>query len=173
MVEHYLTDLHQKAIINVVIRTLTKPAHEQLEKVSGMDVDGGQTTASSMITSTNENLSTQMQEIYETINILASGIQTLNDDTQRLSSDFSRLQRTVESLTNDFATLKWSIQEQDAFLDRFKPDHEVLQQDVASLKQTVDDMQYVSYDGTLIWKITSFREKMSKFYLKNFHYLYG
>ncbi|CAF4286818.1 unnamed protein product, partial [Rotaria sordida] len=39
---------------------------------------------------------------------------------------------------------------------------EILQQDVASLKQKVDDMQYVSYDGTLIWKITSLHEKMSK-----------
>ncbi|CAF4772212.1 unnamed protein product, partial [Rotaria sp. Silwood2] len=41
-----------------------------------------------------------------------------------------------------------------------KPNQEILQQDVASLKQKIDDMQYVSYDGTLIWKITSFLEKM-------------
>ncbi|CAF4473444.1 unnamed protein product, partial [Rotaria magnacalcarata] len=40
-----------------------------------------------MMTTTSENISSQMQEIYETINILAGGIQTLNDDTQRLSSE--------------------------------------------------------------------------------------
>jgi FtsZ-binding cell division protein ZapB len=104
-----------------------------------------------------------MQEIYETINVLAGGIQTLNDDTQRLSSESIRMQTSIESLTQDFATLKLSVQEQSAFLDGIKPNQEILQQDVASLKQKVDDMQYVSYDGTLIWKITNFREKMSKF----------
>jgi FtsZ-binding cell division protein ZapB len=133
--------------------------------MSTMDVDTGPGVTGTETASINENISAQMQEVYETINILAGGIQTLNDDTQRLSSDSIRLQSTIESLTNEFATLKLSIQEQGAFLDGIKPNQEILQQDVASLKQTVDDMQYVSYDGTLIWKITSFREKMSKFYL--------
>jgi FtsZ-binding cell division protein ZapB len=105
--------------------------------------------------------------VYETINILAGGIQTLNDDTQRLSGESIRLQSSVESLTNEFTSLKLSTQEQSAFLDGIRPNQEILQQDVASLKQTVDDMQYVSYDGTLIWKITSFREKMSKFSSEN------
>jgi peptidoglycan hydrolase CwlO-like protein len=111
-----------------------------------------------------------MHEIYETINILASGIQTLNDDTQRLSSDSVRLQSTIESITIDFGSLKLSIQEQSAFLDDIKPNQEILQQDVASLKQKVDDLQYVSYDGTLIWKINSFHEKMSKFNLNMSYY---
>jgi len=78
MRDHYLTDIHQKAIINIISRQGLKPSNEQHEKVSTMDVDMGQGGASSMITTTNENISTQMQEVYETINILASGIQTLN-----------------------------------------------------------------------------------------------
>jgi methyl-accepting chemotaxis protein len=165
MADHYLTDIHQKAIINIVSRSGLKPLNKQYENVSTMDVDVGQGGASSMITTANENISTQMQEVYESINILASGIQALNDDTQRLSSDSILLKTSVESLTEDFASLKLSIQEQSAFLDGIKINQDILQQDVASLKQTVDDMQYVSYDGTLIWKITNFREKMGKFKL--------
>jgi predicted nucleic acid-binding Zn-ribbon protein len=138
---------------------------EQSDRPTGMDIDGGQSSASSA-TTTNENLSAQMQEIYETINILASGIQALNDDTQRLSSDSIRLQTSIDSLSQDFQSLKLSIEEQGAFLDGIKPNQEILQQDVASLKQKVDDMQYVSYDGTLIWKISGFREKMSTFRIK-------
>jgi chromosome segregation ATPase len=131
-----------------------------------MDVHMGQSGPTSTITTIDENLSTQMQEIDETIDMLASGIQALNDDAQRLSSESIHLQTSIESLTQDFATLKLRLQEQNAFLDGIKPNQEILQQDVASLKQKVDDMQYVSYDGTLIWKITNFREKMSKFSLK-------
>jgi predicted nucleic acid-binding Zn-ribbon protein len=166
MRDHYLTDIHQKAIINIVNRSGLKPLNEQHEKVSTMDVDVGQDGASSMITTTNENISSRTQEIYETISILASGIQALNDDIQRISNDSIRLKTSIESLTQDFASVKLSIQEQSAFLDGIKPNQEILQQDVASLKQTVDDMLYVSYDGTLIWKIPNFREKMSKFKLK-------
>ena len=162
-----MTDRHQNAIINAVRRVISKTTNEQHERVSGMDIDMGSSvgpqTASSMTVTTNEILSTQMQEIYETINILAGGIHTLNDDTQRLSSESVRIQSSVETLTQELAALKLSIQEQGAFLDGIKPNQEILQQDVGSLKQKVDDMQYVSYDGTLIWKITSFREKMSKF----------
>ncbi len=167
-----MSDIHQKAIINVVIRSGFKPSNEQHREVSGMDVDMGHGGASSMVTTTNETISTQMQEIYETINVLAGGIQTLNDDTQRLSSESIRMQTSIESLTQDFATLKLSVQEQSAFLDGIKPNQEILQQDVASLKQKVDDMQYVSYDGTLIWKITNFREKMSKFNSKKDDMIY-
>jgi len=38
----------------------------------------------------------------------------------------------------------------------------ILQQDVASLKQKNDDIQGISDDGTLTWKITNFAEKMGK-----------
>ncbi|CAF5083404.1 unnamed protein product, partial [Rotaria magnacalcarata] len=57
-----------------------------------------------------------MQEIYETINILAGGIQTLNDDTQRLSSESIKLQSSIESLTQDIGSLKLSVQEKSSFL---------------------------------------------------------
>ncbi|CAF3128137.1 unnamed protein product [Rotaria sp. Silwood2] len=118
-----------------------------------MDINVGQPT-------TNNNFSTQMQEIHETINVLASGIQILNDDTQHLCSKSIQLQSSIELLTQDFSSLKLSVQEKSSFLDVVKPNQEILQQDAASLKQKIDDMQYVSYNGTLIWKIMSFREKL-------------
>ncbi|CAF5059091.1 unnamed protein product, partial [Rotaria sp. Silwood1] len=128
--------------------------------MSRMNADIKLGAASPVMTITNENISTQMQKIYDTLNILASGIQTLNDDTQRLSNESIRLQSSIESITQEFSSLKLSIQEQSSFLDGVKRNQEILQQDLASLKQKVDDMQYVSYDGTLIWKITNFHEKM-------------
>jgi len=161
-----LTDIHRKAIINVVTRSGYKASDEQHDRVSEMNIGIGQTVPSSMMRLTNLNINASMQDICETIDNLANEIQTLNDDTQRLSSESIRLQTSIESLAQDFATLKVSIQEQSAFLDGIRPNQEILQQDVASLKQRVDDMQYVSYDGTLIWKITNFREKMSKFIAK-------
>ncbi|CAF3794705.1 unnamed protein product [Rotaria sp. Silwood1] len=85
--EHYLSDIHQKTIVNFIRRLMSKGTNEQYERASGMDVDIGQGASSSITTTTNENISTQMQEVY-------------------------------------------------------------------------DDMQYLSNDGTFIWKITNFHEKM-------------
>ncbi|CAF4051846.1 unnamed protein product [Rotaria sordida] len=62
-----------------------------------------------------------------------------NDDTQRLSSESIRLQSSIE----------YDV----------KSNQEKLQQDVASSKPNIDDIPYVSYNETLIWKITSFHGK--------------
>ena len=86
----------------------------------------------------------------------------MNEDAQRLSHESVKIQNAIDGLTQDLAALKLSIQEQNIFLDGLKPNQEILQQDVSSLKQKVEDMQFVSYDGTLIWKIANFKEKMSK-----------
>lgn len=153
--------------MNAVRRMTTGSANEQTDRPSGMDVD---MSSSGVTSASTENLSSQMQDIYETINVLASGIQTLNDDTQKLCSESVRLQTSLESLRQDFTTLKLSVEEQGEFIEGIKPNQEILQQDVASLKQRVEDMQYVSYDGTLVWKITSFREKMSMCF--HFEYLF-
>ena len=158
--------MHQVAIINFIRLLKSSGTNEQHGQVSPMDVDIATGVCSPIILTTNENLCEQMQEIYETINILASGIQTLNDDTQRLGSEATRLQTTIESLTRDFSSLELGIEEQNVFLNGVKPNQEILQQDVSSLIQKMENMQYVSYDGTLTWKITNFHEKMSKFKLR-------
>ena len=130
-----------------------------------MNVDTEHSAASSVSSTMNENISTEMQDVYETINILAGGFKTLNSDVQRLSSESLRLQNAIESLPQDFPTLKLSVEEQNVFLGSTRPNQEILQQDVASLSQKIGDMQYVPYDGTLTWKIVNFNEKMSKFNL--------
>jgi FtsZ-binding cell division protein ZapB len=158
MVEHYKTEQHQSAIITFICRDGSKLTNNQHDGGSGMDVDTlYHTTASS-----SDNNTVQLQEVCETIDILANGIQTLNEDAQRLSNESLQLQNAVEELTKDYAALKISIQEQRAYLDGVKPNQEILQQDVSSLKQTIEDKQSVSYDGTLIWKISSVNEKMGE-----------
>ncbi|CAF5142182.1 unnamed protein product, partial [Rotaria sp. Silwood1] len=101
-----------------------------------------------------------MQRICETRNILPSGIQILNDDTQSLSSESSRLLSSIQSLAQHFSSIKFSIQEESSFLNGIKINQEILQQDIESLKQKIDNTQYVSYDGTFTWRITHIYEKM-------------
>lgn len=158
MAQHYLTVNHQNAIVHFVRRVTNKPTTDYGDRAFGMDIDSAPPFSTSI------SANSQMQEVYDMINVLAGGIQALNDDTQRLSTESIRIQSAIDSVSQDLSSLKLSVQEQGTFLDRIKPNQEILHQDVASLKQKIDDLQNVSYDGTLIWKITSFREKMSMYF---------
>jgi FtsZ-binding cell division protein ZapB len=100
MVEHCKTEQHQDAIITFICRDGSKLTSSQHEKGSGIDVD------------TLSHTTVQLQEVCETIDILANGIQTLDEDAQRLSNESLQLQNAIEELAKEYATLKLSIQEQ-------------------------------------------------------------
>jgi predicted nucleic acid-binding Zn-ribbon protein len=87
------------------------------------------------------------QELHETSSTLERCSETTNDGGQRLSNDSSQNQ----------ANVKLSEEESCACMQDVKHN-----QDSTSLKEKINDMQYVSYDGTLIWKITKFQEKMGR-----------
>jgi chromosome segregation ATPase len=140
---------------------------DQPEGRSEMDVDN----VPHATTSLSSDANTQLKEVDETVDVLAGGVQALNEDAQRLSSESLRLHNKLDILTKDFAKLKLSIQEQNAYLDGLKPSQEILSQDVASLKQKIEDLQFVSYDGTYTWKISNFAEKMGEMFIDKIFFI--
>ncbi|CAF4046078.1 unnamed protein product, partial [Rotaria sordida] len=157
MLEHYKSEQHQNAIITFICRVLSESTNDQPERGSGMDVDTlPQTTILS-----SDNVNIQLQKVCQTIDILADGVSTLKGDTQRLSHELLDIRNAIDTWNRDFSALKITIQKERVYLDGLKTNQDVLNQDVASLKQKVDAMQFVSYDGTLLWKITNFSSKMA------------
>jgi chromosome segregation ATPase len=117
---------------------------------------------------TTEHVTTQLEEIYQTVNILADGIAILNEDLQRLSTESIHYQNILDPLKQDISTLKTSSQEQNTFIDGIKINQDILQQDLASLGQKGTDIKASSFDGTFIWKISNIQEKIGQqlmFYL--------
>lgn len=162
--DHYMSKQHQNAIINLIQHSPFTLSKKQYPGSSNMEIDMFPHNDSSNTDNSND----QMQSIYKTIDTIASGVQALNGDIQNLSTESIGSQIMVEDITHELAALKLSVQEENTFLDGFKPNQEILKQDVESLKEKVNDMQYVSYDGVLIWKISHFQEKMSKYFLVTF-----
>ncbi|CAF1316866.1 unnamed protein product [Rotaria sordida] len=150
MEDHYLTEQHQHAIMKVV--------GQMLLQLSGRQVDNDL----SQITTagTYDIATTQLQELYEMLNILSGGIEILNNDQERLSNESLKIQVKIPTLTEELSKVKLSIEESNAFLEGVKHNEDVLNQDLASLQEKINDLQYVAYDGTLVWKITNFQEKM-------------
>jgi chromosome segregation ATPase len=152
---HLLTEKHQSVMLSILSQTtshLLNTKNDQQLQSSEMDLDLPPTTISTPTTS-NDTLG-------ETINVLLGSIQALNDDTQRHSSESLRTQYSLQILSENLSKLKLSIQETNASIGGFKPNQQILQQDIDSLKEDLEDQQATSYDGTLIWRITDVQKKM-------------
>ncbi|CAF3612277.1 unnamed protein product [Rotaria sp. Silwood1] len=111
---------------------------------------------------------TQLQDLYEMLNSLSSGIDTLSNDQERLSNESLQIQVTISVLTEELFKAKLSIEETNALLEGVKLNQDILNQNLASIHEKVNELQYLSYDGTFVWKITNFKEKMNK--LNNYSY---
>jgi len=122
-----------------------------------MDTDNHQAT-----TTTNNSFAlNQLEELYETINILGNGAEILKDDVQRLNNELPEHETKLQALIENGSQVKVSVEEENAMLEGTMRNLEILHQDLKSLKEKVDDMQFESYDGTLTWRISNFQEKMS------------
>ncbi|CAF4210554.1 unnamed protein product, partial [Rotaria sordida] len=78
-----------------------------------MDIDLPRTTiAGACIPAT-----AQFEEVYEMLNILASGIETLVNDEQRLRNESLQMQITLITLKEESLKLKLSVEESNAFLE--------------------------------------------------------
>ncbi|CAF4281872.1 unnamed protein product, partial [Rotaria sp. Silwood2] len=148
---HYLSKQHQDSVIKVLRQTESQLLSTQ------MNTDVPQTTTARV----DYPITTHLQESYETLSILCGGIETLNDDGQRLNNELLQCQIKLQTLAQDFSQVQLAVEETNSFVQGLKPNQDILHQDLVSLKQKIDDMQYVSYDGTFVWKITNFREKMT------------
>jgi methyl-accepting chemotaxis protein len=96
------------------------------------------------------------------LNVLSGGIETLNNDIQQLSDESLQQSQLVETVNQNFAILKTSVEETNIGLNALGTNMAIIQQECLSLKQKVQERQSVSYDGTLIWKISNVQEKLSK-----------
>lgn len=152
MKEHYLTQQHQDAIM--------KGVHQMRSQLpdSQMDISPFRTTT----TTVTDPATAGVVELYETLQILTGGIEALNDDGQRLSNESLQSQIKLQALAEEYSKVQGSMEESHGFLHGAKHNQDILNQDIASMKDTINDMRYASYDGTLVWKIPNVREKLSK-----------
>jgi chromosome segregation ATPase len=108
------------------------------------------------------NVINQLQEVNETIDILSGGVETLNEDIQRLKSEIFHRRNELQPVTQEFPILNKSIEEQNASIDGIKYNQDVLEQDIPSIKQKINDMRSTSHDGTFIWQISCVQEKIGQ-----------
>ncbi|CAF1086442.1 unnamed protein product [Didymodactylos carnosus] len=113
---------------------------------------------------TNEAVQTMYNELkkcYDTLTVLTQGIHALSDDTNRLSTESLRTNNLIQGVLNELNQIKLSINEKDLYSAGMASNQGMLQQELSSIKQKVEEAEFVSCDGTLIWKVTNVSDKIA------------
>ncbi|CAF1011890.1 unnamed protein product [Didymodactylos carnosus] len=118
------------------------------------------TTRTSTLTQINE-LHDEFQKVYDILTILTEGVQTLWNDSTRLNEELSRASNISQVIQNELSQLKLSIKDKGTHLSGITSNQKTLEQQLLSIKQIVDENEFVSRDGTLMWKIINVTDKMA------------
>ena len=89
------------------------------------------------------------------------GTQIIGEDLQRLHGESIELLSRVQRLSDSLSTMTTAVEEESASSEASSYSTMMLEEEIKSIKETVDDRQHVSHDGTLVWRITGVKEKMS------------
>ena len=84
-----------------------------MKVVQQMNTDLSRTTTAT----TNDPTIAQLQAVYDTLNIMSGGIETLNDDAQRLSNESLQSQIKLQAMTEELLQVKESVEESRMFLE--------------------------------------------------------
>lgn len=162
--EHYLSEEHQRITLVIVLRMMTTmmkdtsqltPCTPDTDKLS---VERAVTTTSTAMVSdkTNEDMNT----IQQTLDILNDSMHALRTELGHISDQSLKQSKLVTTTNQCLASLKLSIEESNVDLGGQKTLFGIFHQSILSMKHEAEDKQYISYDGTFIWKITDVAKKM-------------
>lgn len=166
---HYRTENHQRAALLCIDQAIlqfnkqhqTSTIADTSLKMETSEFSSEVTTAVSTA-STTEKPDDDLKQMHQIIDYLSNGIPILQEELIRLNNELLQQSQLVETVEKDQLTIKTSNEELNNVVNGMNTNFILLQQDLSSLKQKYDDHQVTSYDGTLIWKIDRFQEKMRK-----------
>ena len=157
--KHLRSRNHQEILCEYISVTLQSTSAQQRQN-SQMIEEAAAPTGSNPLT-TNEGIEKQYS-IASTTEILAKAVEVVKEDRERIRAGFSQQSDLVQAVAQQTATLQTSVEETRSHLSGLQVSMRMLQEQVQSLKDRRNDMRSVSYDGTMIWKLTDVHEKIGK-----------
>ena len=67
----------------------------------------------------------------------------------------------MHELIENMSKMKVGVEEKRGMSDQVASNLEILRQNLMSSKEEAEQMQFTSFDGTLVWRITEVAEKLS------------
>ena len=103
----------------------------------------------------------EVEDINETINLLAGALSCLNDDTTQVHSQVTRMQHQLAEQRAQVEQMRHAVQNNAGMYEALQLNEQMLQSELESARQLVEDASSRSFDdGTFTWKITDVAQKM-------------
>jgi predicted transcriptional regulator len=102
-------------------------------------------------------------QIQEMICSLSDSINNLTNDQRRIDNEVHHSQTLLQTAIQNFSSLKSSFEELVSRTEGVKIMHDLLAQQLWSLKRLINNALPASVDGTLIWKITNIKSKLGTY----------
>ncbi|CAF0987975.1 unnamed protein product [Didymodactylos carnosus] len=173
---HLTSEQHQRSLLVIVekLQYLTSTRKLAGQAAVGNNTSGSASLSerdqteldyapllSSITTTTQTNLYGELNRSYDTLTILTQAVEVLQNDAVRLSAESVQTNSLLQAMHQQLIGLKKSVEAKDILVAGLGPNEEILQEELSSVKQKLQDMETVSYDGTLIWKVTQVSDKIA------------
>ncbi|CAF1054525.1 unnamed protein product [Rotaria sordida] len=89
-------------------------------------------------------------------------ITTINEKRKHVSDGLIVQKNTLQCLNQEYLLLKMSCEQTNACIKKMKSDQDECEKRLQQITQLLEDLHYISYDGTLIWKITNVDQKFAE-----------
>ncbi|CAF2972107.1 unnamed protein product [Rotaria sp. Silwood2] len=101
------------------------------------------------------------QQASEKLCDLAEKVQKLNDDTVQLSRDFVKMNELYQVAVQEVNHFQTAANERNVVMSNLQPKQDTIQKKIEQLKQTLEESQHISTDGTLTWRVDQVAERMA------------
>ncbi|CAF3111634.1 unnamed protein product [Rotaria sp. Silwood2] len=101
------------------------------------------------------------QQASEKLCDLAEKVQKLNDDTVQISRDFVKMNELYQVAVQEVNHFQTAANERNVVMSNLQPKQDTIQKKIEQLKQTLEESQHISTDGTLTWRVDQVAERMA------------
>jgi len=131
-----LSETHQQILPKILLRLHSiKIKNDQLEKMA-------------------------FNQINNTISILSNDVTMIENNIQQIDHEYCSHENSLQTVAQDLTSLEILTEDNDNYLHRMKFIQNILRQDIDLVKHRFEDGEVVSFNGTLIWKISDVQQKI-------------
>jgi len=104
----------------------------------------------------------QTKNIDKQIHTRKNQMETVKNNIQHLHGEVVRPGNSLKRLSREYLSLQMNCQQQRSAINELKSSQDMSEQGLLEIKQKMEDLHYVSYDGSLMWIIDEFEKKFRK-----------
>jgi hypothetical protein len=134
-----LSETHQRVLLNIILR---------------------------MQMSNDQQQNMALSQIHDTISTLSMSAAVIGDNTIRIDSERFSHRKSLQDLIQEFSSVAELVTENEYDFNRINAVYDLSGQEIGLLKQRLENGRIISFDGTLMWKISNVEQLIGMYLIE-------